>query len=192
MKLTNKLLVSVGLTVGLAVGLAGLPLFAAAIASQQPAFFSQDQHEKDKKKDKKDKKKQDEPAPGDDSPDNVAAIKRVIKRGINDFQDGFEGHSPRRVTDMLDEKFEDLPRFEDAVTQFLERTSEMRMNFRESTTEIKGDHAIVIVDAEMIYTDKAKPTQDQRRKERVQFDFVYNPKKGWKIFEITPRQFFEP
>ena len=128
MKLTNNFLVSVGLGAGLVVGLARPPLFAVAIASHQPAFVSQDQQEKDKKKDKKDRKKQDEPAPGDDSPDNISAIKRVIKRGINDFQDGFEGHSPRRVTDMLDDKFEDLPRFEDAVTQFLERTSEMRMN----------------------------------------------------------------
>jgi len=110
---------------------------------------------------------------------------------LGDFQDGFEGHSPRRVTDSLDERFEDFPRFEDAVTQFLERTSEMRINLRESTTEVKGDHATVIVDAEMIYTDKAKPTLDQRRRQRIQFDFVYNPKKGWKIFEITPRQFFE-
>ncbi len=98
----------------------------------------------------------------------------------------------RRVTELLDEKFEDLPRFEDAVTQFLERSSEMRMNFRESTSEVKGDHATVIVDAEMIYTDKARPAQDQRRRQRIQFDFVYNPKKGWRIFEITPRQFFEP
>ncbi len=95
------------------------------------------------------------------------------------------------MTGSLDERFEDLPRFEDAVTQFLERTSEMRINLRESTTEVKGDHATVIVDAEMIFTDKAKPTQDQRRRQRIQFDFVYSPKKGWKIFEITPRQFFE-
>ena len=185
MKLTNRLLLSLGLV----AGLAGLPLFAAAIASSHAASATQDQQ--DKKKDKK-KKQQDEPAPGDDSPDNIAAIKRVIKRGLSDFQDGFEGHSPRRVTDMLDERFEDLPRFEDAVTQFIERSGEMRINLRESTTEIKADHATVIVDAEMIYTDKAKPTQDQRRKQRIQFDFVYNPKKGWKIFEITPRQFFEP
>jgi hypothetical protein len=188
MKLTNRLF----LVLALAVGLAGLPLFAAAIASYRPALRFQEQQEKEKKKDKKDKKKQDEPAAGDDSPDNIAGAKRVIKRALSDFQDGFEGHSPRRVTDMLDERFEDLPRFEDAVTQFIERTSEMRMNFRESTTEIKGDHATVIVDAEMIYTDKARPTQDQRRKQRIQFDFVYNPKKSWKILEITPRQFFEP
>jgi hypothetical protein len=180
----------------LAMALLGLPVSAAAFSLTQPAGAPQDQQQppdqaKDKKKDKK--KKQDEPSPGsEDSPDNVAGARRAIKRSLGDLQDGLEGHSPRRVADSLDERFEDLPRFEDAVTQLLDRTSEMRINLRESTTEVKGDHATVIVDAEMIYTDKAKPTQDQRRRDRIQFDFVYNPKKGWKIFEITPRHFFEP
>jgi len=192
MKAPKKL----NLALGLAMALAGLPVCAAAFAIGQPVRPSQDQQQqpdqpKDKKKDKK--KKQDEPSPGsEDSPDNAAGARRAVKRVLSDLQDGFEGHSPRRVTDSLDEHFDDLPRFEDAVTQFLERTSEMRINLRESTTEVKGDHATVIVDAEMIYTDKARPTQDQRRRQRIQFDFVYNPKKGWKIFEITPRQFFEP
>ena len=185
----------VNLALVLAMAVAGLPVSAAAFARSQPVPSPQDQQQqpdqtKDKKKDKK--KKQDEPSPGsEDSPDNVAGARRAIKRVLSDLQDGFEGHSPRRVTGSLDERFEDLPRFEDAVTQFLERTSEMRINLRESTTEVKGDHATVIVDAEMIFTDKAKPTQDQRRRQRIQFDFVYSPKKGWKIFEITPRQFFE-
>ncbi len=185
----------VNLALALAMALAGLPVTAAIFARSQPMPSPQDQQQqpdqtKDKKKDKK--KKQDEPSPGsEDSPDNVAGARRAIKRVLSDLQDGFEGHSPRRVTGSLDERFEDLPRFEDAVTQFLERTSEMRINLRESTTEVKGDHATVIVDAEMIFTDKAKPTQDQRRRQRIQFDFVYSPKKGWKIFEITPRQFFE-
>ena len=185
----------VNLALALAMALAGLPVSAATFAISEPVPSPQDQQQppdqtKDKKKDKK--KKQDEPSPGsEDSPDNVAGARRAIKRVLSDLQDGFEGHSPRRVTGSLDERFEDLPRFEDAVTQFLERTSEMRINLRESTTEVKGDHATVIVDAEMIFTDKAKPTQDQRRRQRIQFDFVYSPKKGWKIFEITPRQFFE-
>ena len=188
MKAANK----IGLALGLIVALAGLPLCSVAFTISRPAFVPQDQQDdkKDKKKDKK--KKDDSPGGGEDSPDNVAGAKRAIKRSLSDFQDGFEGKSPRRVTDMLDDRFEDLPRFEDAVTQFLERTSEMRINMRESTTEIKADHATVIVDAEMIFSDKARPTQDQRRRQRIQFDFVYNPKKGWKIFEITPRQFFEP
>ena len=180
MKLTNKM----SLVIAIAVAFGALPICTAAFTTSHATAASQDQQ------DKKKKKKDD--SGSEDSPDNVAGAKRAIKRALNDFQDGFEGKSPRRVTDMLDERFDDFPRFEDAITQFLERTSEMRINFRESTTEIKENHATVIVDAEMIYTDKAKPTQDQRRKQRVQFDFVYNPKKGWKIFEITPRDFFEP
>ncbi len=184
------------LAIGLAMALTGVPLCATAFAATRPLHATQEQpqqpdQQKDKKKDKK--KKKDEPGPSaEDSPDNAAGARRAVSRTVHDLQDGFEGHSPRRITELLDEKFEDLPRFEDAVTQFLERTSEMRMNFRESTSEVKGDHATVIVDAEMIYTDKARPAQEQRRRQRIQFDFVYNPKKGWKIFEITPRQFFEP
>jgi hypothetical protein len=188
-----KALKKLNLALGLVMALAGLPVVVAAFVMSRPARSPQDQQQPpdqpDKKKDKK-KKKDDSPG-AEDSPDNAAGARRAIKRVLGDFQDGFEGHSPRRVTDSLDEHFEDFPRFEDAVTQFLERTSEMRMNLRESTTEVKGDHATVIVDAEMIFTDKAKPTQDQRRRQRIQFDFVYSPKKGWKIFEITPRQFFE-
>ena len=84
----------------------------------------QPEQQKDKKKDKK--KKKDEPAPGsEDSPDAAAGARRAIKRTLSDFQDGFEGHSPRRVTEFLDDRFEDLPRFEDAVTQFLERSSDV-------------------------------------------------------------------
>jgi hypothetical protein len=180
--------------VALAIAFFGLPAFEATFTMGKPSLEALDQQQPDQSKDKKkDKKKKDEPGPGaEDSPDNAAGARRAVKRVLGDFQDGFEGHSPRRVIEFLDERFEDLPRFEDAVTQFLERTSEMRINLRESTTEVKGDHATVIVDADMIFTDKAKPTQDQHRRQRVQFDFVYNPKKGWKIFEITPRQFFEP
>ncbi len=190
MKAPKKL----NLALVLAMALVGVPVIAAAFAISQPVRSPQDQQQppdqtKDKKKDKK--KKPEESSP-EDSPDNAAGARRAIKRVLSDLQDGFEGHSPRRVTDSLDERFEDLPRFEDAVTQFLEHTSEMRINLRESTTEVKGDHATVIVDADMIYNDKARPTQDQRRRQRIQFDFVYNQKKGWKIFEITPRQFFEP
>ena len=183
------------LALGLVMALIGLPVGVAAFSASRPMRSAQDPRQQpppdqpDKKKDKK--KKQHGPS-SEDAPDNVAGARRAVKRVLSDFQDGFEGHSPRRVTDSLDEHFDDFPRFEDAVTQFLERTSEMRINLRESTTELKGDHATVIVDAEMIFTDKAKPTQDQRRSQRIQFDFVYNPKKGWKIFEITPRRFFEP
>src|SRR5260370_34433988 len=168
------------LAVGLAMALAGLPLCAADLSLGWHARATQDQQQqpdqqKDKKKGKK--KKKEEPGPSaEDSPDNAAGARRAVSRVVHDLQDGFEGHSPRRVTELLDEHFEDLPRFEDAVTQFLERTSEMRMNFRESTSEVKGDHATVIADAEMISTDKARPTPYPPRREPLQSAFIPTPK----------------
>lgn len=190
MNLSGKVKLIAGFGVAVALVLAGWPAGAGASSTSRPVFAMQDPQQPDQPP-KKDKKKKDQP-PADESPDNAAGARRALTRATHDLQDGFEGHSPRRVTELLDEKFEDLPRFEDAITQFLESTSEMRINFRESTNEVKGDHATVIVDAEMIFTSKAKPTQDQKRQQRIQFDFVYNPKKGWRIFEITPRDFFEP
>jgi hypothetical protein len=180
-----------------AFALAGLLLYlpcgAAAKRDGHLSYGKQDQQPPDQPKEKKkDKKKKGESAPGEGDTPDAAGARKAVTRILRDLGDGFEGHSPRSVTDLLDERFEDLPRFEDAVTQFLEHTSEMRIYLRESTNEVKGDHATVIVDAEMIFTDKDKPTQDQKRRQRIQFDFVYNEKKGWKIFEINPRQFFEP
>lgn len=192
MKASRKMNLGRELAVVLVLVLAGLPAGAAALPVSPAMWVMQDQQQDQPKDKKKDKKKQQKEPPPDESPDTAAGARRAVSRVLGDLQDGFEGHSPRRVTEMLDERFEDLPRFEDAITQFLEGTSEMRINFRESTNEVKGNHATVIVDAEMVFTDKARPTQDQRRRQRIQFDFVYTPKKGWKIFEITPRDFFEP
>src|SRR5437879_13331778 len=67
----------------------------------------------------------------------------------------------------------------------------MRIFLREASAEVKGDHAVLIADAEMVYTSKANLGPQQRRKERIQFDFN-RTEKGWKIFEITPRHFFTP
>jgi len=109
---------------------------------------------------------------------------------LSDFQDGFEGHSPRRVTDSLDERFDDFPRFEDAVTQFLERSSEMRINLRESSTELKADHATVIVDAEMIFTDQSQARLRPAAARSIQFDFVFNPEKRLEDFrDYSPAVF---
>ena len=113
---------TLNLALGLVMAVAGLPALAIVGGASYPIHWSQDPQQqpdqsKDKKKDKK-KKQQDEPS-AEDSPDNVAGAKRAIKRTLSDFQDGFEGHSPRRVTDSLGEHFDDFPRFEEAGTQFL-------------------------------------------------------------------------
>ncbi len=177
----------------LGLALLGAPGCAAARTTSQPAAAGpqQPQQSKAQKKEKK-KKKPAEPVPGPgDSPDAAKADRSAVSRVLQDFQDGFEGRSPRRVTENLHERFEDLPRFEDAVTEFLRQSGEMRLFLREASGEVKGDHATLIVDGEMVFTAKDRPGQEQRRRERIQFDFVYTGK-GWKIYEISPRQFFTP
>lgn len=170
----------------LALGLAGAAPVFAQEASKPP---EKKQEKKEEKKDEK--KKQEKPAPGSPGePLDLAAERRNVSRVLRAFQDGFESKSPRRITELLDATtFYDFPRFEDLVTQFLDGSAELRMHLRESTSEVKGDKATLIVDAEMIFRDKTNPAADQRRRERVQFDFIRTAK-GWKIYEINPRNFF--
>lgn len=180
------------LSLAVVLAVLGLPRCdAARTTGQPPPAKQQSDQSKDKKKEKKKKPGEPVPGPGESS-DAAAADRRAITRVLRNFGDGFEGHSPRGVAENLDERFEDFPRFEDAVTEFLKQTSEMRLFLREASSEVKGDHATLIVDGEVVFNVKANPTQEHRRKQRIQFDFVYTERKGWKIYEISPRQFFTP
>jgi hypothetical protein len=145
----------------------------------------------DSKQEKKaEKKKPEAQSSTAAEPVDIEKEKRTVKRVLRSLQDGFEGKSPRRVTELIDSTiFYDFPRFEDQVTKFLEQSGEMRMYFRESTAEVKGDKATLIVDADMTFSSKTNPSAEQKRRERIQFDFV-KTSKGWKIYEISPRTFF--
>jgi hypothetical protein len=167
----------------------GLTLPGAARG--QTSGSSQEKKKEEKKEEKKkDDKKKPEPPAGSE-PMDVSAERKNLTRVLRSLGDAFEGSTPRRVTELLDERFYDSPRFEDQVTQFLQENREIRMYFRESSAEVKGDKATLIVDADMTFATKASPTQEQKRRERIQFDFV-RTSKGWKIYEITPRKFFTP
>jgi hypothetical protein len=173
------------MTLALAVSLvlSGMPLFARA---QEPAKKPEKQ---EKKSDKKAKKSDQAPPVGDTA--DLATERKNLTRVLRALSDAVEGNSPRRLRDLLDENFYDLPRFEDQVTDFLRDNAELRMNLRESTAEVKGDKATLIVDADMTYALKISAKSEQKRHERIQFDFVRTAA-GWKIFEISPRRFFTP
>ena len=167
----------------------GLFLEPACAPVRVPDSQAQQQQQQEQEKKKEQKKNEPAPGPGD-SPEAAARERRAISRVLRDFGDGFEGKSPRRVTENLDERFDDFPRFEDLVTQFLEQSGEMRLFLRESSAEVKGDSGALTVDAEMIFSRKSDG-KERRRKARVQFDFT-RTEKGWKILEIHPRGFFTP
>lgn len=166
------------------LGLAGMPIFAQ---SQEP----QKKQEKPEKKTDSKKAKKSDPAPPSGDTADLATERKNISRVLRALSDAVEGNSPRRLRDLMDERFYDLPRFEDQVTDFLRENAELRMHMRESTAEVKGDKATLIVDADMTYALKSSASVEKKRRERIQFDFVRTAT-GWKIFEITPRRFFTP
>ena len=172
------------LAFALLVGLGGSPVLAQSQETEKK------QSKQEKKAEKKPPKKSDQAPPSGDTAD-LAAERKNLTRVLRALSDAVEGNTPRRLRDLVDERFYDFPRFEDQVTDFLRENAELRINLRESTAEVKGDKATLLVDADMTYALKSSTTVQHKRHERIQFDFVRTAT-GWKIYEITPRRFFTP
>ena len=117
--------------------------------------------------------------------------RQALSRSLRDFADALEARSSRRILELLAGDFEDLARFEDSLTEFLRQAAEMRVFLREASAEVKGHRAVMIVDAEMVFSRRGVPGSEQHRKERIQFDFVLTAR-GWEISQLTPRQFLMP
>ena len=169
--------------------LLALALLAAAgtpLGAQQT-----DEKEKGKPKaaetSKKKKKKSDsgsEPSP--------PSTREVLSRVLRSYKTGLESLGTGGVRTWIDvPHFYDYPRFEDGVADFLRLVGELRMNTREVSAHVEGDRAVMIVDAEMIFTRRTAPASQETRATQITFDFQRTPQ-GWKITEITPRAFFLP
>ncbi|GEM_PF-6533271 len=142
-------------------------------------------------------------APGDSAsarqargePETLAEAQRErrrVQRALRDVADALEGRSIRALMDLLDEDgFDDRARFEDQMTALFRQSRELRVVFRESLLEVKGNRGTLIADAEMVFTLRGRSRQEVRRKERVQFDFARTAR-GWKLQQINPRAFFLP
>jgi len=132
-----------------------------------------------------------DPVPVTEEPGAGLRTRETLARTLAEFGEILEAKSGRRLAEMLATDMEDLPRFEDAVSELFRQSGELRVFLRPASTEVKGNRATMIADAEMIYSRRDRPGTDQRRRDRIQFDFVLT-REGWKIYQITPREFFLP
>ena len=116
---------------------------------------------------------------------------RALTNLIRGMQADLEGSSSRSFLANVDKtKFDDYPRFEDMIER-LTREDTLRVYFRQNTHSIKEDTAQTIVDAEMEITRKDAGGQLDRRRQQIVIDFA-RTSRGWKIVNITPREFFRP
>lgn len=171
-----------------------LLLLLAAGLVLSPALGSAAQNDKDTKEDKKDKKDKKK---GKDSGDEKAVdpkdINREVTRMLRDMQFALEGGSSRSFLNLIDSaKFDDYPRFEDAVERLM-REDTIRAFFRQVTTSPNAAEgkAQTIVDAEMELGRKDAAGQLQRRRQQLVLDFE-RTRRGWRIINITPRNYFDP
>lgn len=171
----------------------------AAFSAPGPNDQTACKEEKEKKKDKKDKKDKKEKKgakdlDAEDQPRPEAALaERELTRILRDMQFALEGGSPRSFLGFFDSgKFDDYPRFEDMIERLM-REDTIRAHFRTAfnappTTQGKAQ---ALVDVEMELGRKDGVGQLQRRKQQLAIDFEYT-RRGWRIINLTPRNFFQP
>lgn len=177
----------------------GLLLMALLVVGSVPAVRAlaapqDDQQSSTKAKDEKktdEKKKDEKESTGKEH--KPLDTRKVLSRILRDFTNGLEGLSPSVLRQVIDDrKFYNYPRFEQGVDDFLRSVGEMRLYTREVNVEINGDHAVMIVDAEMALSARQDPSRRDRRRATITFDFQRTAEEGWKITEINPRSFFLP
>lgn len=126
----------------------------------------------------------EEPAKREDSEKTISTI-------IRQMQMDLESSSSRGVLNNIDSaKFDDYPRFEDMIEQ-LARENSLRVFFRQVSNSIRENSAQTILEAEMEMTRKDSAGQAERRRQQLVIDFELTSR-GWKIINITPRDFFRP
>ncbi len=160
---------------------------ALALAAPARISFAQDAKE-DHKQDKKKKKD----SGGESTPDPKDTEKQ-IGRLMKDIQFDLEGGSSRSFLGLINNaKFDDYPRFEDNVERLM-RENSLRVNFRTafSAPPTAAGIAQTSVDAIMELVKKDSTGRPERRSQQLTFDFEWT-NRGWKITNISPRQFFNP
>lgn len=146
-----------------------------------------EENKKEKKKKKKDKDSQDVL--------NSDVFSDAVARSVlNDIRDGLEGHSYRLMESAFDsDKMDGYLSFEDALEAMFERYSEFRVHFEIAQSTTEGPKGVILVDIDMDEIPNVTNTnthpQPQRRQGQVRFE-LERGKKGWKIVDFSPRNFF--
>jgi len=127
---------------------------------------------------------QERPAPQEDP-------ERAITTLIRQMQMDLEASSSRAILSHIDEaQFDDYPRFQDMIER-LSREDILRVYFRQVSHSAQEQSAQTILDAEMELTRKDAAGAPERRRQQLVIDFS-RTSRGWKIINITPREFFRP
>ncbi len=147
--------------------------------SSQDQKTNQEQEQKNANKGVQEKK---------DAQDTAESSRLAVEGVFRQIRDGLEGHSQRAMLRAFDgERMEGFLSFQDQLESFFSEYSDLRVNIRIVQSTIENDKAAVTANFTLEETSRAGQTT--RKEGRLSFELEHT-KKGWKIVDFSPRNFF--
>jgi hypothetical protein len=163
-------------------------------SSQNPNDSSgqqQQQQQPDQSKDKKKRKdKKDKDKGAQDVFDTEVFSTAVANNVLNDLRDGLEGHTRRLMLSTFDaDKMDGYLEFEDQIEAFFNRYEAFSVYFRIVQTSTDGPKGLALVDIQLEEIPRGATSAPVRKNGQIRFE-LERGKKGWKIVDFNPRNFF--
>lgn len=116
----------------------------------------------------------------------------VMNSLLHNLQKGTQGHSDRRVLAGFDpERMDGYLGVEADIQQLFQQYDAFSLHYRILQTSIEGTHGVALVEMQMEATPRQEGTTPLRRTRQIRFE-VASGKRGWKIVDFQPRDFFTP
>ena len=172
----------------LAWGVAPAAQSSASGSGRNPNDSSGQQPPQDQAKDKGRKNKKDKGSQDDLNAEVFStAVANIV---LNDLRDGLEGHTQRLILSAFDpDKMDGYLQFEDQIQAFFNRYESFRVYFRIVQSATEGPKGVVLVDIQLEEIPRGATSPPVRKNGQMRFE-LERGRKGWKIVDFNPRNFF--
>jgi hypothetical protein len=159
--------------------------------SQNDSAGQQQQQQPDQSKDKKKKKDKDKKDKGPQDVYNTEVFSTAVANNVlNDLRNGLEGHTPRLMLSAFGaDKMDSYLEFEDQLEAFFNRYEAFTVYFRIAQSSTEGPKGIILVEVQLEEIPRGATSPPQHKNGQIRFE-LERGKKGWKIVDLNPRNFF--
>jgi hypothetical protein len=165
-------------------------IFAAVLILALAAAAQQEPKRPDSEKKADTKKENIKPSDGQDALDTTVFSAAVANDVLGQLRDGLQGHNQRLMLSAFDsDKMDGYLRFEDQIQAMFDRYEEFRVYFRIAQTTIAGPRGIALVDVQLEQLPHGGNAPPVRKRTQMRFE-LERGRKGWKIVDFRPREFF--
>ena len=114
----------------------------------------------------------------------------VASNVLNDLRNGLEGHNPRRMLSAFDaDKMEGYLEFQGQIQALFNRYESFRLYFHIAESDGEGAKGVALVDIQLEEIPRGATSPPVRKNAQMRFE-LERGRKGWKIVDLNPRNFF--